>query len=317
MTDTPLRIAFAGTPVFAANHLDSLIQRGHTIVGVFTQPDRPSGRGKKTQPTPVKRIAINHGITVFQPQHPNEFIQSTLSSLKADLLIVVAYGLILKQEVLDTPRFGCINVHASLLPRWRGAAPIERAILAGDNETGICIMQMNAGLDTGDILLQLATPITPDDSALTLSERLVTLGCQGLNEVLGDIAEYQSRAESQDDSAATYAAKLSRQEALIDWTSTAKEIQNQVQAFYPRSPAYFIHENQQIRIISAQLSNMQTDSPAGSVLEVNKNRLLISCGSGVLDISTLQLPGKKPTPLADILNGHPELFSPGMILETV
>jgi methionyl-tRNA formyltransferase len=317
MTDTSLRIAFAGTPVFAADHLENLVQQGHNIVGVFTQPDRPSGRGKKIQSTPVKQVASNHGITVLQPQHPNEFTQSALSSLNADVLIVVAYGLILKQEILDTPRFGCINVHASLLPRWRGAAPIERAILAGDNETGICIMQMNAGLDTGDILLRLSTPITPNDNALTLSERLVALGCQGLNEVLGDIPQFQSRAVIQDDLTATYAAKLTRQEALIDWSKPAKEIHNQVQAFYPRSPAYFIHENQQIRIISAQLNGMQTDSPFGCVLEVDKNRLLISCGSDALDISTLQLPGKKPAGLADILNGHPDLFSPGMSLGNV
>ncbi|MDG2176600.1 MAG: methionyl-tRNA formyltransferase [Gammaproteobacteria bacterium] len=317
MTDTSLRIAFAGTSVFAADHLENLVQQGHNIVGVFTQPDRPSGRGKKIQPTPVKQVASNHGITVLQPQHPNEFAESALSSLNADVLIVVAYGLILKQEILDTPRFGCINVHASLLPRWRGAAPIERAILAGDNETGVCIMQMNAGLDTGDILLRLSTSITPEDNALTLSERLVTLGCQGLNEVLCDIPQFQSRAVIQDDLAATYAAKLSRQEALIDWSKPAKEIHNQVQAFYPRSPAYFIHDNQQIRIISAQLDGMQTDSPFGCVLEVDKNRLLISCGSDALDISTLQLPGKKPAGLADILNGHPDLFSPGMSLGNV
>jgi methionyl-tRNA formyltransferase len=317
MTDTSLRIAFAGTPLFAAGLLENIVEQGHNIVGVFTQPDRPSGRGKKTQPTPVKQVASNHGITVLQPQHPNEFTQSALSSLNVDVLVVVAYGLILKQEILDTPRFGCINVHASLLPRWRGAAPIERAILAGDNETGICIMQMNAGLDTGDILLRLSTSITPEDNALTLSERLMTLGCQGLNEVLGDITGFQSRAESQDDLAATYAAKLYRQEALIDWSRPAKEIQNQIQAFYPRSPAFFIHENQQIRIISALLKGMHIDTPPGSVLEVNKNRLLISCGSDALDISTLQLPGKKPAGLADILNGHPDLFSPGMILGSV
>lgn len=314
MTDSSLRIAFAGTPAFAASHLEYLVKQGHNIVGVFTRPDRPSGRGKKTQPTSVKQVADNQGIEVFQPQFTEGFPQSTLASLNVDVFIVVAYGLILKQEILDTPRFGCINVHASLLPRWRGAAPIERAILEGDKETGVCIMQMDTGLDTGNILLRLSTLITPEDNALTVSERLMSLGCEGLNEVLGDLSGYQSQAKVQDDSATTYAAKLSKEDALIDWSRQAAEIQNQVQAFYPRSPAYFIHENQQIRIISAHLSLIQTDSPHGSVIEVSKNKLLISCGNGVLDIFTLQLPGKKPADLADILNGHPDLFIPGMIL---
>ena len=309
-----MRLIFAGTPAFAATHLESLVGAGHDIVAVYTQPDRPAGRGKKVQPTPVKAVAEQHGIPVFQPARLDAQATAELAGFAPDLMIVVAYGLILSPAVLQTPRFGCINVHASLLPRWRGAAPIERAILAGDKETGICIMQMDAGLDTGDVLLALKTPIGHSDNALTITERLATLGCEGLEKVLADLGSFQANARTQDDSHATYAAKLAKEEAAIDWMQPAALIQRQVQAFYPRSPAWCPFRGDRLRIIEAVSKAGNAGAVAGTILAVASNAITVACGENRLEISAVQLPGKKPMAMQDVLNGHPDLFTPGATL---
>lgn len=311
MTASSLRIIFAGTPDFAAAHLSDLLNRGFNIVAAYTQPDRPVGRGKKIRPTPVKEVALTHGIPVFQPEELQGDEALQLAALSPDIIVVVAYGLILDEEILQIPPYGCINVHASLLPRWRGAAPIERAILAGDKVTGVSIMQMEKGLDTGAVLLRLNTPITNQDNAQTLTSRLLTLGNQGLAEVLNDIPGYQANAEQQDDSLAVYASKLRKDEALIQWQNPAIEIQHQIQAFYPRSPAYCLLQNDRLRIIQAiSVTSTQQDKP-GTILAKEEDRILVACGEGALEITKIQFPGKNPAGLKDVFNGHPDLFNPG------
>lgn len=315
MTSPALRLAFAGTPDFAAGHLEGLLAQGFNVVAVFSQPDRPAGRGKKLQPTPVKQLASRHDIPVYQPPGFDTADIENLAALAPDVLVVVAYGMILKPEILAIPTYGCLNVHASLLPRWRGAAPIERAILAGDRETGVSIMQMDAGLDTGDVLLRLPVAITHDDNAATVSANLLQLGCQGLGRVLSDLPAWQSRAEKQDDSLSTYAPKLIKAEAEIDWHRPALDIQHQVQAFYPRSPAWCHFNNDRLRIITARRVPGPDDNNPGTILTTSANAIQVGCGQDNLEITRVQLPGKKAAGLKDLFNGHPGLFAPGMSLE--
>ncbi len=325
MTDTPaspprlskaarqLRLAFAGTPDFAAHHLHCLLAADAQVVAVYSQPDRPSGRGKKLLPTPVKAIALQHGIPVHQPTSLKDHDeQQHLRELALDVLVVVAYGLLLPKAVLDIPRHGCINVHASLLPRWRGAAPVERAILAGDRETGVTIMQMNQGLDTGDTLLTLPTPIGDRDNAAVLGERLSRLGCQGQLATLEAIATGTARATPQDEALACYAAKLSKQEALIDWRLDAAAIQRQVNAFFPRSPAFSFLNGERVRIIESTPLAESTTARPGTILAAGKAGLVVSCGQGRLLVSRMQLPGKTVMTVQDILNAHAAQFSPGL-----
>jgi len=314
MSDSPLRLVFAGTPAFAAGHLAHLVDVGATVVGVFTQPDRPVGRGKQIRPTPVKEVAIAHDIPVFQPPKLDQHSAEQLAALSADVMVVVAYGQILGRDILAIPRHGCINVHASLLPRWRGAAPVERAILDGDRETGISIMQMDAGLDTGDVLLTLSTPISDEDDAGTVTQRLSTLGNQGLETVLENLAFFQANAKPQNDHFSTYAAKLAKEEACIDWQNNALAIQHQVQAFFPRSPAYFWKNRERMRILKALALNNDTASQPGTVITTRDDAIEIACGTGVLSVTRLQLAGKKPATARDILNGHRTLFTPGATL---
>lgn len=314
MTSSPLRIVFAGTPDFAAGHLSDLLKRNFNIIATYTQPDRRVGRGKNIRPTPVKEVAQSHGIPVFQPEnfHGNE--ARKLAALDPDIMIVVAYGLILDEAILQIPTYGCINVHASLLPRWRGAAPIERAILAGDKITGVSIMQMDKGLDTGAVLLNLETPISDHDNAETLTSRLLNLGSQGLAEVLNNLKAFQEKSEEQDDSLALYAKKLSKDEAFIHWQSSSRDIQYQIQAFFPRSPAYCHYQNDRLRIIQASsVPQTKSDEP-GSVLAKTDHSILVACGEGALEITRVQFPGKKPADLRDVFNGRPELFNPGSSL---
>jgi len=315
MTSSDLRIAFAGTPDFAAGHLEHLCRQEFNIVGVFSQPDRPSGRGKATRPTPVKTVAESHGLPVFQPESLDSAAKESLISLAPDVLVVVAFGMILSEEVLRIPRLGCINVHASLLPRWRGAAPIEHALLAGDAESGISIMQMEAGLDTGPVLLEKSTPITNDDNAESLTGRLLLLGCDGLVEALGQLPDLQERSTAQDNSKATYASKLSKSDALINWSQPALTIQRQVQAFYPRSPAWCPFQGDRLRIIRARQVSHEGSHPPGTVMGIDKSALRVACGKDALEVSMLQLPGKKAASVADILNGHPGLFQQGSTLQ--
>jgi methionyl-tRNA formyltransferase len=300
-----MRIIFAGTPDFAAESLKALLQTEHTVCAVYTQPDRPAGRGRKLTPSPVKQLALEHTIPVEQPLNfKSEDSLATLDSYQADLMVVVAYGLLLPQAVLDTPRLGCINVHASLLPRWRGAAPIQRAILAGDTETGVGIMKMEAGLDTGPVLLEKRCPIHNDDTAQVLHDRLATLGAEALVSSLAEIENRLAQARPQDEAHKTYAHKLEKQEALIDWQHTAEQILRQVNAFNPWPVAQTQWQGDTMRIWQAQLADTSQSGQPGEVLTVDKQGIDIACGSGALRITELQVPGKRAMTVRDFLNAN-------------
>ncbi len=315
MNAHPLRIVFAGTPDFAAAHLDALIKGGFEVVSAYSQPDRPSGRGKKLAATPVKAVALEHGIDVQQPLTLSGVdAVATLAAYRPDVMVVVAYGLLLPPAILAVPRYGCINVHASLLPRWRGAAPIERALLAGDHESGVCIMQMEAGLDTGPVLRRVTTPIATDDTAATLTDRLQQLGCAALIDVLQLLPTDRLQAEPQDQAAATYAHKLQKEEARIDWTRPATNIHNQIRALYPRSPAWTQHEGKRLRLIRARPSGEVTNALPGTVVAVSAHSVVIACGSGVLEVFDVQTEGKPVMSIGSLLNGHPDYFWHGQRL---
>ena len=318
MNTSVLRIAFAGTPDFAASHLSALISAGYNIVGVYTQPDRPAGRGKQAKASPVKALALASGLPVFQPLSlKSEEAQSQMLALNLDLLIVVAYGLILPQAILDTPRFGCINVHASLLPRWRGAAPIERALLAGDEKTGITIMQMDAGLDTGDMLLSRTTAIKTDDNSASLTARLADLGKDALLDVLKQIQAGTLSPQPQDDKLSTYAAKLDKEEALIFWDKDADEIQRQINAFYPRSPAYCFYNGQRLRILQATVQTETTTSKPGTIVHIDPGGISVACNNSCLLIKKIQLPGKAEISIKDFLNGRKEFFAQSKLFSSI
>ncbi|MFB0962903.1 MAG: methionyl-tRNA formyltransferase, partial [Pseudomonas sp.] len=250
-----LRIVFAGTPEFAASHLQALLDSEHSVIAVYTQPDRPAGRGQKLTPSPVKQLASKHNIPVLQPLNLRSTeAQQELAAFNADLMVVVAYGLILPQTVLDSPRLGCINSHASLLPRWRGAAPIQRAIEAGDTESGITVMQMEAGLDTGPMLLKVKTPILATDTAGSLHDRLATLGPDAVLQAIQGLADGSINAEKQLEGLATYAHKLNKQAALIDWQRPAAALDCQIRAMHPWPVAHTTLAGETLKIHSAQVS---------------------------------------------------------------
>ncbi|WP_017223717.1 methionyl-tRNA formyltransferase [Moritella dasanensis] len=314
----PLRIIFAGTPDFAAKHLSALLNSEHQVIAVYSQPDRPAGRGKKLKPSDVKQLAVSHDIPVYQPASlRNEEAQQALSALDADLMVVVAYGLILPQVVLDTPRLGCINVHGSLLPRWRGAAPIQRSIWAGDAETGVTIMQMDLGLDTGAMLHKVTCPIAVDETSASLYDKLAELGPQGLLETLAQISDNTAVAEVQDDEQSNYAAKLSKEEANIDWTQSAVEIERQVRAFNPWPVSYTQIAEQNVKIWQASVSEETTNAQPGTVLAATKIGIQVATGDGVLTLLNLQLAGKKAMPVQDILNARKEWFTVGQLLNSI
>ena len=309
MTDSTLQLAFAGTPALAATILQTLIDNtAHDIVVVYTQPDRLSGRGRKLHESEVKRLATARQLDIRQPASAADIDPAGQLS-NVDALIVAAYGMILPAALLTQPRLGCINVHTSLLPRWRGAAPIQRSIQAGDTETGISIMQMDAGLDTGDILLQQSCPIHSDDTAGTLHDRLAILGGKCLLETLNKMLTDNIHPLKQDDSQATYARKLSKAEALIDWRKPAIEVQRTIRAFNPVPVAHTELNGIKMRIWDADILDETHESQApGSVIACRADGIIVTTGTQLLCIRRLQLPGKKASTTQDFLNGHPDFI---------
>ena len=298
-----LRIVYAGTPDFAVPALKALIDSPHDVVAVYTQPDRPAGRGRKLKPSPVKTVALAHGIPVEQPEKLRDAeVQATLAGYRPDLMVVAAYGIILPAAVLDIPRLGCLNIHASLLPRWRGAAPIQRAILAGDPATGVTIMQMDAGLDTGDMLLKRETAIEPGMTAQQLHDRLAGLGGPALIEAIDGLIDHSVVPEAQDDAQASYAQKLSKDEATIDWGQPAGAIARQVCAFNPWPVAQTTRGGEPLRIWEA--GPVDGQGAPGTVVAEGPEGIDVACGEGLLRITRLQLPGGKPLAARDFLNGR-------------
>lgn len=302
-----LRIVFAGTPDFAVPPLKALLAAGHRVVGVYTQPDRPAGRGRKLVASPVKQAAEAAGIPVFQPVTlKDDAALAALAALRSDLMVVVAYGLLLPQRVLDVPRLGCINIHASLLPRWRGAAPIQRAVLAGDSMTGVAIMRMEAGLDTGPVFLVRETEIGPRQTAGELHDRLSKLGAEALIDALPGIADGSLRPQPQGPGAATYAHKIDKAEGRIDWQRGAAEIGRRVRAFNPWPVAFTMVGGDTVRIWEAEPLAAQSGDAArpGTVLAAGKTGIDVATGDGVLRITRLQLAGKRAMSAAEFLNAR-------------
>lgn len=309
-----LKIIFAGTPDFAASALAAVLNSHHQVVAVYTQPDRKSGRGKKISMSPVKELALEHNIAVEQPVNfKSEESLHQLASYQADVMVVVAYGLLLPQSVLDTPKLGCINVHGSLLPRWRGAAPIQRAIQAGDKETGITIMQMEAGLDTGPMLLTASLPITEKDTGSSLHDKLAEQGAQLLVKALDKLAENQLSPTPQDDSQATYAHKLSKAEAQLDWQLSANQLERTIRAFNSWPVAYSLIDENTVRIWQAKVTETHSNATPGTILQANSDGIQIACGQGSLLLTELQLPGSRSMSVKDLLNApkNQQLFAPG------
>jgi methionyl-tRNA formyltransferase len=331
-----LRIIFAGTPEFAAHHLQVLIdasgQYNFTIVGVYTQPDRPAGRGKKMTSSAVKKLAQSHQLQVFQPLSlKDETAQTELKKLVADVMVVVAYGLILPKAILVTPTYGCLNVHGSLLPRWRGAAPIQRAILGdqgapnGDLQTGVTIMQMDNGLDTGAMLLTSACDIETSETTQSLHDKLMVLGGEALLKVILQVQAGPLTAVAQDDSRATYAEKITKQEAQINWSLSARQIERSIRAYNPFPVAYTFFEQKRIKIYRAKCIDTLGVNDAmqhgvkqlvvGEVVKLDDSGLTIACGEGALQIIGLQLPGKKMMSVAELMSGYQDFFSVGSCFE--
>ena len=305
-----LRIIFAGTPDFAARHLQALIDSEHEIVAVYCPPDRPAGRGKKLKACEVKELAVAHDIQVLQPSSlKSTEVQQELAELNADLMVVVAYGLLLPKAILDTPKFGCINVHGSILPRWRGAAPIQRAIWAGDEKSGVTIMQMDVGLDTGDMLSIVTCPIAKDETSTSLYDKLAQLGPQAMIATVADIANGQAIATKQDDEQANYAKKLSKEEANIDWTMAADQIERNVRSFNPWPICFTEFSGHTVKIWQAEIVNQQ--GQAGTILQADKNGIIVATAQHALKITQLQPEGKKPMSAQDFLNGRADWVTVG------
>ncbi len=308
--DRALRLVFAGTPAFSVPCFEACLASGADVVAAYTQPDRPSGRGRKPTPSPVKQAALAAGVAVEQPQSlKSAEVQQALVAYRPDLLVVVAYGLILPRKVLAIPRRGCWNVHASLLPRWRGAAPIQRAILAGDEETGVDLMQMEAGLDTGPVLLQRRTPIRDDDTAGSLHDRLAALGAELLAEGLRRNLDGEPlSATAQPEDGVTYAHKLDKAEAKLDFSRTAIELERQVRAFDPWPVAESVIAGETLRIRAAHAIARDHHAEPGQLLAAGRDGIEIACGQGVLRITAVQRAGGKQISAADYLNAHPRLL---------
>ena len=304
-TKTTLRVGFAGTPVFAERALQAILNAGFEVVVALTQPDRPSGRGMQLTPSPVKQLALAHNIPVEQPLSlRNAEAQAMLRAYALDVLVVVAYGLILPQAVLDMPRLGCLNIHASLLPRWRGAAPIHRAIEAGDAETGVCIMQMDAGLDTGGVVDEAHLSILPTETTAQLHDRLATLGAERIVAVLQQLATGEALlAQPQPETGVTYAHKLEKAEARLDVSTSAAVLDRKIRAFNPFPGAVLLVGDKPIKIWQASL--IDGSAVPGTVLAADATGVIIACGEGALRLEMLQAPGGKRLLAGDFLRGHP------------
>lgn len=308
-----MKILFAGTPDFSVAALNALIGSPHEVIGVYTQPDRPAGRGRNLKASPVKERALEAEIPVFQPATLRDSEeQQKLQALDPDLMVVVAYGLILPKAVLDAPKHGCLNIHASLLPRWRGAAPIQRAILEGDDESGVTIMQMNEGLDTGDMLHTLTTPITTKDNAQSLHDRLAALGAEALLTTIEQIEAGTLQPEPQNEIEVTYAEKLNKAEATIDWNTSAAAILRKINAFNPWPVAQTTWNGDVVRIRRAALSTSSAAGSPGQSSAISAEGIEITTGDGTLRVLELQLPGKRSMAVSDFLNARPQLKESGL-----
>jgi methionyl-tRNA formyltransferase len=323
----PLSIIFAGTPDFAAQHLAAILNSEHNIVAVYCPPDKPAGRGKKLTACATKLLALEHNISVEQPVNfkaVND--QQTLTQYNADIMVVVAYGLLLPEAILNAPRLGCINVHGSLLPEWRGAAPIQRSLEAGDEKTGVTIMQMDKGLDTGDMILTAECIIEHTDTSASLYEKLALLGPVALVNTLALMAQDNYNANehktSQDNTLATYAHKLDKSEAELDWQLSASELDRKIRAYIPWPVAQFsftegntknntVNKQHKIRVWQASVQHIECDKPFGSIISADKNGIVVATANGAICLEILQLPGKKALPIKDILNGRADWFKVG------
>jgi methionyl-tRNA formyltransferase len=300
-----VKIIFAGTPEFAASALAALLDE-HEVIAVLTQPDRPAGRGMQLSASPVKQLALQHGITVLQPVSlKGEEVQQQIAALNADVMVVAAYGLILPKAVLEMPRFGCLNIHASLLPRWRGAAPIQRAILAGDSETGITIMQMDVGLDTGDMLLRDVCTIDDVDNAQTLHDKLASMGARSIVNTLNFMEKNSLIPVRQDDALACYAAKLLKGEAQIDWSQDAEQIARAVRAYNPFPVCQAKLKDVVVKIWQAEVINAERTGIPGEVLTADKSGITVACGKDALRLQVLQRPGGRAQPAVQFLQAMP------------
>jgi methionyl-tRNA formyltransferase len=304
-----LKIIFAGTPEFAVPALQALLNSEHTVLAVYTQPDRPAGRGQHLHASPVKELAQMHHLPVFQPQTVrNSEVQQAMRDLGADVMVVVAYGLILPEAVLKIPRLGCVNVHPSLLPRWRGAAPIPRAIEAGDLETGITIMQLDKGMDTGPILMQENYKYIGDESSAEIHDLFSHRGAALLLETLSELEKNRVTPLSQNNALATHAAKIEKSEALIDWSLSALKINNKIRAFNSWPVAYTLFLKNNLRIWKAAAINEKSKLPSGTLVKMEKESFFVSTGQGMLEIHSVQLPGKKIISAGDLMRGHQSEF---------
>ena len=301
---TPLKIIFAGTPDFAVSALEACMASKHEVIAVYTQPDRPAGRGRKIKYSPVKQLAVNADIPVYQPKKLAKDETAQLEQLNADLMLVSAYGLLLPKEVLAIPKIGCINIHASLLPKWRGAAPIQRAIIAGDQETGISIMQMVEELDAGPVLKTFACDISATDTGSSLHDRLAKLAAKKIDRVLCQLQAQELVAVAQDHTRSSYAKKLTKQEANIDWHEKAYLIERKIRAFNAWPVAYTFLNDLRLRIWNADVAQIEHDVLPGSIISADKNGVLVATGDGAIDLTAVQQPGGKVISAQDFLNTH-------------
>lgn len=310
-----MKIIFAGTPEFSVAALEALVKSSHEVIAVYTQPDKQSGRGLKVTPSPVKEFALQHQLPIYQPASLKlESEQKILADLQADAMVVSAYGLLLPAAVLNTPRFGCINIHPSLLPRWRGAAPIQRTVYAGDKVSGVTIMQMDVGLDTGPMLLQREYTLTPDETSQSLHDKLAVMGADLLIETLALLEQGKLEPIVQDNALATYANKISKEEALIDWVQPAIELEQEIRAFNPWPIAYTSWQGQNLRIWEAKAISPSSSAEPRTIIAASREGIDIATGAGVLRILKLQLPGGKIISAGDFYNAKRELLIVGQHL---